>query len=191
MEEFKIIKDYTNYSVSNFGNVKNNNTGKILKQPISNGYTKVSLSNDGKLKHFLVHRLIALAFIPNPDNKPFVDHIDNDRLNNNIDNLRWCTNQENSCNRQLTSKNTSGYKGVNFYKTYNCWRAEIKLNGKSHHIGYYQNIEDAVKARCEYAIKTHGTFINQCELVSLKRIELEKELRELEELEKELQELQK
>jgi hypothetical protein len=191
MEIFKNIKDYTNYSVSNFGNVKNNNTGKILKQSITNGYTQVSLWKNGKGKHYRVHRLIALAFIPNPDNKSFIDHVDNDRSNNNIDNLRWCTNQENSCNRQLSSNNTSGYKGVNFYKTYNCWRAEIKLNGKSHHIGYYQNIEDAVKARCEYAIKTHGIFINQCELVSLKRIELEKELRELEELEKELQELQK
>jgi hypothetical protein len=191
MEEFKIIKDYTNYSVSNYGNVKNNDTGKILKQSNTNGYTQVSLRKNGKGKLYRVHRLIALAFIPNPDNKPFVDHIDNNKSNNYIDNLRWCTNQENSCNRQLSSKNTSGYKGVNFYKTYNCWRAEIKLNGKSHHIGYYQNIEDAVKARCEYAIKTHGTFINQCELVSLKRIELEKELRELEELEKELQELQK
>jgi hypothetical protein len=191
MEIFKNIKDYTNYSVSNFGNVKNNNTGKILKQSITNGYTQVSLWKNGKGKHYRVHRLIALAFIPNPDNKSFIDHVDNDRSNNNIDNLRWCTNQENSCNRQLSSNNTSGYKGVNFYKTYNCWRAEIKLNGKSHHIGYYQNIEDAVKARCEYAIKTHGIFINQCVLVSLKRIELEKELRELEELEKELQELQK
>lgn len=185
MEEFRIIEDNTNYSVSNLGNVKNNDTGKILKQSISNGYAIIRLWKNGKGKNYRVHRLIALAFIPNPQNKPFIDHIDNNKTNNHIDNLRWCNNQENTWNRQLSSKNTSGFKGVNYYKPYKAWRAEMRVNGKAHHIGYYNNIEDAVKARCEYSIKIQGEFINKCELVSLKRIELDKELRELEELEKE------
>lgn len=185
MEEFRIIEDNTNYSVSNLGNVKNNDTGRILKQIISNGYPIVNLSKKGKYKNYRVHRLIGLAFIPNPQNKPFIDHIDNNRTNNNIDNLRWCNNQENTWNRQLSSKSISGFKGVNYCKHKKRWRAVMKVNGKTCHIGYYNNIEDAVKARCEYSIKIQGEFINKCELVSLKRIELDKELRELEELEKE------
>lgn len=185
MEEFRIIEDYSNYSVSNFGNVKNNHTSKILKKHTNtDGYFTVILCKNGKWKQFRVHRLIALAFIPNPQTKPLIDHIDNDRSNNNINNLRWCDSQENQWNRQLSSNNTSGFKGVSFYKPLNCWRSLMTVNGKSHHIGYYDTIEDAVKARCEYSVKIQGQFINKCELVSLKRIELAKELKELEELQK-------
>ncbi len=70
MEEYKLIKNFESYSVSNLGNVKNNNTNKILKQNNSNGYKRVSLNG----KYLRVHRLVAEAFIPNPENKPCVDH---------------------------------------------------------------------------------------------------------------------
>ena len=90
MEEFRIVKDYPNYSVSNFGNVKKNQTGKIIIPRYSNGYSQVELWNDNG-KVFGVHRLVAIEFISNPENKPFVDHIDNDKANNNVNNLRWAT----------------------------------------------------------------------------------------------------
>ena len=92
-----IIDDIeTNYSVSSTGIVKNNTTGKILSQRIQQGYKHVTLSlGNGKQKGCRVHRLVAIAFIDNPDNKPFVNHIDCDRGNNNVENLEWVTQSEN------------------------------------------------------------------------------------------------
>jgi hypothetical protein len=60
-----------------------------------NGYFKVNLNKNGKSKNYFVHRLVALAFIPNPENKPQVNHKDLDKINNNLSNLEWVTHQEN------------------------------------------------------------------------------------------------
>ena len=87
------------YSVSNDGLSRNDKTGRILKQTTNNkGYSVVHLSNDGTVTAHLTHRLVAEAFIDNPDNKPYVDHIDTNRQNNCVDNLRWCTPSENNQN---------------------------------------------------------------------------------------------
>jgi hypothetical protein len=161
MEEFKIIKDFPNYSVSNYGNVKNNTTDKILSQPINTqGYAVARLCANGKSQNHKVHRLIASAFIENPDNKPCVDHIDNNKLNNDLSNLRWVTFRENSMNQKITIKNKSGVKGVSFYKKYNCWRAEIRFEGKTKHLGYFENIEDAKRVRQKYANEIFGEYTN-------------------------------
>lgn len=82
------------YQVSNLGNVRNSK-GKILKQATSrNGYKRIFLHKNGYAP-LLVHRLVASAFIDNPQNKPCVNHIDNDRANNLVDNLEWVTYKEN------------------------------------------------------------------------------------------------
>ena len=86
----------TNYSVSDNGEVKNNITGRKLKPSIQQGYCHVGLTINGKVKRCRVHRLVANAFISNPYNKPFVNHIDGCRSNNNINNLEWCTLAENT-----------------------------------------------------------------------------------------------
>ena len=90
------------YQISNLGNVKSlnyNRTGKerILK-PGNNGcgYLFVILYKNGKLKHFTIHRLVANAFLENPDNKSDVNHKDEDKTNNNVDNLEWMTSKENN-----------------------------------------------------------------------------------------------
>ena len=71
-------------------------SGKIMRQTVkSNGYKSVSLTKDGKSKSFYVHRLVADAFIPNPDGLPMVNHKDEDKTNNFVDNLEWCTNDYN------------------------------------------------------------------------------------------------
>lgn len=86
------------YKISNLGRVQNISTGRrfIMSAPVSCGYYRVGLTKRGVQNYFLVHRLIALAFIPNPKNKPCINHIDGNKLNNSINNLEWCTYAENN-----------------------------------------------------------------------------------------------
>ena len=102
----RVIPDYPAYTISDCGEVRHN--GRIVK-PIkkSTGYYAVNLFNNGKSKMKSISRLVAMAFIPNPDNKPFVDHIDRDLANNNATNLRWVTQSEN-----LLNKNTVRFRSA-------------------------------------------------------------------------------
>jgi hypothetical protein len=94
----KIIVDEneTNYSISETGEVKNDVSGRLLNPSIQQGYCHVGLTIDGKIRRFRVHRLVAIAFIENPENKPYVNHIDGCRSNNSVENLEWCTPAENT-----------------------------------------------------------------------------------------------
>lgn len=100
-EEWKLIKNYEKYMVSNTGKVKSldyMHTGKehILKGIVlTNGYVTVGLYNRGKHRRFLVHRLVAESFIPNPNNYSEVNHIDCNKQNNCTKNLEWVTPKEN------------------------------------------------------------------------------------------------
>ena len=164
VEQYKIIKDFENYSVSNLANIKNNKTGKILKPCIdTHGYYRVNLRNDGNTYAKKIHKLVAEYFIANPYNKNCVDHVDNNKLNNNINNLRWATYQENNMNSKLRSNNTSNYKGVIFDKQRNKYMAYVSINGKFKHLGRFDNIEDAVHARVKKAKEVYGDFMNSCE----------------------------
>jgi hypothetical protein len=164
-ERWKIIDDYDNYSVSSFGRVRNDTTGRILKACNNgHGYYIIGLTNNyGKKKANKVHRLIATAFIDNPNNKPFVDHFNNDKLNNNITNLRWVTNTENIQNSKLRIDNACGIKGVYWYKQTNKWTAQIRIDKILIHLGYFDDIEDAKKARIDRATKEFGVYKNACE----------------------------
>ena len=99
IEEWRDIENYENYQVSNLGNVKNKITNKILKQQIRrSGYCDVGLYSKerNQPKIFKVHRLVAKAFLPNPNNYPILNHKDENRTNNNANNLEWCTYQYNN-----------------------------------------------------------------------------------------------
>ena len=106
------IKDYDKYEISICGSVRNVHTKRILIPMIRNGYYHINLYKNKTFKHYNIHRLVANAFIPNIENKNCVDHIDNNKLNNTISNLRWCNLSENQHNRQLNENNKSGVKGI-------------------------------------------------------------------------------
>ena len=159
-EIWKKIENQENYSISNLGKIRNDKFNKFLKERLHNkGYRQVDLNG----KNYQIHRLIAIAFIDNPDNKPFVDHKNNIRDDNRIENLRWATGTENNQNSKIRKDNTSGTKGVYWYKDRKKWLAYIRINGKHIYLGSFDNIEDAIKARQEKAKEIHGEFLNECE----------------------------
>ena len=82
------------YAITEDGQVWSHSHNKFLVQNIDKGYYKVVFTINNKSKNFLVHRLVALTYIPNPDNKLTVDHINRNRLDNRVENLRWATKEE-------------------------------------------------------------------------------------------------
>lgn len=83
------------YEVSIYGEIKSIKKSKLLKPRLSTGYAMVALWNNGLRKDLKIHRLVAIAYIKNPMNKPQVNHIDGNKLNNELSNLEWVTNSEN------------------------------------------------------------------------------------------------
>lgn len=104
-EEAVPIEGFPKYRVDRYGNVYNSRK-ELLKQSVTrNGYLRVSLNNEAtKHKRFLVHRLVALAFIPNKNNLPQINHIDRDKKNNNVNNLEWCSPLENLMHSHVIEK---------------------------------------------------------------------------------------
>lgn len=122
-EEWKIIQDYDNYEVSNLGNVRNSNTGRILKLTCKGGYLTTGLSKNSNGKTLPVHRLVALAFIDNPENKPQVNHKDKNRSNNNVSNLEWSTASENNIHKSTNVKQTTN-------QHVKVWRIDVNTDEK-------------------------------------------------------------
>ena len=120
MEEeiWKPIKEFEGYyEVSNMGRVRSLNYKRTGKEKILKnigdykGYLEIVLTKNGKQKQFKVHRLVAEAFIPNPENKPCIDHINTVKSDNRVENLRWVTYKENSNNEKTLEK----FKGENHH----------------------------------------------------------------------------
>lgn len=162
IEIFRPIQNYSNYSASTYGNIRNNTTNKILKPRLNkkNGYYYIQLWKNGKSINRSLQRIIANTFMTNPDNKRCVDHIDRNKANNNVNNLRFATHTENNINK-TTFKNTSGYVGVSWSKQNKKWQAQIGINGKNKHLGFFDKASDASTARINAEIECFGEFRKQ------------------------------
>lgn len=133
IERWKSLSEYENYEVSSLGRVRNNKTGRILKQSCRGGYMIAGLSLNGKIKTIGVHRLVALMFLDNLENKPHVNHKDKIRSNNNITNLEWCTALENNIHKCSTLEQKTN-------QNLKVWRVDKKTNEK---FELYNSINDA------------------------------------------------
>lgn len=150
MEEWKQIR-HLHYSISNFGNVRNDLTGKQLK-PQKNicGYMVILLYDNGKPLHFQIHRLVLMAFNPvkNMQNLQ-VNHIDHNRANNRLQNLEWTTCKEN-CNKKKLRK---------FYNSKGCYDDKGNYFASFREAGRYYNISaNTVKNDCLGITKRTETF---------------------------------
>ena len=138
------------YQVSSFGGIRNIKTGKLLK-PYKHicGYKMITLSKKNNRKNFLVHQLVAIAFLnhkPNGNNL-VVDHIDNDKTNNNITNLQVVTHRENSSKEKRNDqKYSSKYTGVSWNKKQCKWQSAIYVDGKNIAIGLFDTEVEASNA---------------------------------------------
>jgi hypothetical protein len=168
-EEWKDIIGYEGYNqISNLGKVKflerkvitEMSYGKkklvykekILKCTVDkySGYCIVCLTKNKEHKKMRVHRLVAIHFIDNPLNKPDVNHIDGNRINNAIENLEWVNHRENMCHCRKNIKKSSQYMGVSWNKEKNKWVSFIKIKGKSIYLGCFNTEEEAYNARVKY-----------------------------------------
>jgi len=133
-------------------NYKLKKGGKLGWLHKDTGYYYASIDN----KKYKLHRLVFLyhnGYMPD-----IVDHIDMDKGNNRIENLREATKSQNMSNRGKQRNNTSGHKGVHFCNTYQKYKAQICVSGIRKSLGYYEDIEKAVKAYERAAKKYHGAF---------------------------------
>lgn len=140
IEEWKDIKEYEGlYQISNLGNVRSLKWGKkrILIPQNIRGYSKVILCKDGKGKMYAIHRLVAQAFIPNPDNLPCVNHKDECKTNNTVDNLEWCdykyNNNYGTTIQRRVKKLNRPILCVELDKTFESIKEAESLLGKSSH----------------------------------------------------------
>lgn len=130
MEQFKPINGFENYGINRNGEIRNIKFNRSFKTFIhkKSGYIKARLCKDGKKKDFYIHRLVGLAFIPNPENKPTIDHIDRNKQNNNVSNLRWATQQEQVENTGVHKDNFLGEKNISTFKNKNGIYFHLRIN---------------------------------------------------------------
>ena len=148
------IDGFTDYLIFPDGKVYSNKTHKFLSaNPDNNGYLRISFKHNKKISTYRIHRLVALHYLPNPDNLPCVDHINGNKIDNTIKNLRWVSNQDNSRNITICRSNT-GYQGITKNKR-GYYTTGVYINGKR--IGNsFKDIEDALTWRRERVDKYYN-----------------------------------
>ena len=151
MNTYKYIDGYENYIIFRTGKIYSVKSGKFMKPSNFSTYKSVGLSKDGKETRFRIHRLLGLTFIPNPDNKKCIDHINRNPNDNRIENLRWVTHRENSQNR--TDNNEDIYIAKKINKKCNqgfYWEFRLHIDGKCKIIKSSVDKEKLIKFKDEW-----------------------------------------
>ena len=168
MTEYKEIIGFPDYLIYTDGKIFSKRRQRFMKAKTCTGYPLIQLvkSADKKLnipkidKTFYIHRLMGQHFLQNTDpvNKTCIDHIDRDRLNNDVTNLRWCSYSENCMNKPCTNK--YGVKGVWFNRQENKFVVSFYLNKKRLSFGSYKLKDEAIEKAKSVVQKLHGEFFN-------------------------------
>lgn len=166
MEEWRTIEGYPRYSVSNKGRVRNNLTGHLMKGGLNpDGYHVVHLTYAPcKSDNVRIHRLVGVAFIPNPDNKPQINHIDGVKTNNTVENLEWVTNLENSLHSwnvlgRTVSKETCARISIAKSKPSDEARKNLSAAAKRRNMTYERN----PKAKAVECVETGKVYLSMRE----------------------------
>jgi len=153
---YKKFEDYENYIIFKTGKIFSLIRNRFLKPCNNRGYLVVNMTNSTKQTLLRVSRILGLLFVPNPENKPEVDHINNNSLDNRLVNLRWADSTEQKYNRGINRNNTSGVKGVGFCKERKKWVSSLMVNRKNIS-KRFESKEEAIVYRRELEIKYLGT----------------------------------
>lgn len=150
---FVKIEEYPNYSINEKGQVKSIYVSKLLKpRTAGRGYYCYQLRNENGIKNEYIHRLVAKTFIPNPGNLPQVDHIDGNKSNNCVSNLRWVSNRTNMVSAGFEQRNLHAIEstGIKVIATNGNTRLEFRsLSDLLRHFGY-ETVHTRVKINEEY-----------------------------------------
>ena len=156
--EWRQIPNCTNYFLNRNGEVYNHKLQHHVKPYLLNGYRYIKLLNDEKkYSNMRIHRLLAQLFIENPNNFPVTDHIDRNKTNNDLSNLRWVTSQTNNRNRTKATGCTSQYKGVSRHTGTNRWvvKAPVHEGRLKSHLGIFNTELEAGQRYNQYIIDNH------------------------------------
>jgi hypothetical protein len=158
--EWKDVVGYAgHYLVSDAGQVmsfKRSRSGRLVAQCVKScGYSSVKLHQDKVQQNLSVSRLVAQAFIPNPEGLPEVDHINRDRRDNSVANLRWVNHSQNMQNRCCAA--ATGLRGVVWHPS-NRYICKIGKDGRTHHIGYFKDAQEAARAYDVKAREMYGPY---------------------------------
>lgn len=163
-EKWIDIENYEGiYQISNYGRIKSleriipnkrtkpvKRSERILKPSNSNGYLQVMLQKDN-IKHTKkIHQLVGLHFLEKPNYECEINHKDDNRSNNYVDNLEWVTKRENCCYRSKNKNYSSSYVGVMKDPERNKWKANIRINSKNIFLGRFETELEAYEARVQY-----------------------------------------
>lgn len=152
-EEWRRLPDFPDYEVSNIGKVRSLKRGKqrILKdRPDGSGYYQVVLCKDGKEYSHKVHRLVAMLFLTNTENKQQIDHINRNIIDNRVENLRWCTRSENMLNTHRHYAETYGIRWLPDIRKY---KVQLNINRNQTYLGCFETLENAKDVRDAFLLR--------------------------------------